>query len=145
MNNENAQVLHMERIFNAPRQVVFDYFTVAELIKTWWGPGGTTTESAEIDLQVGGACRWDMRGPAGEKIVLTGFIKELSIPERIVMIHQWQGSDEETLVTLEFIDLHHKTKLRLTHSGISAATALPAYREGWGGTLERLDRVIDAQ
>ena len=142
MSNQTGYTLRMERIFAAPRQLVFDYFTKPELIKTWFGPSGTVAESVEIDLQVGGVCRWHMKTAEGQRVLLFGSIKELTAPERVVMTHEWQGSNIETVVTLEFIDLGDKTKLRLTHEGLTSADLIPLYREGWGKPFEQLDKEI---
>jgi uncharacterized protein YndB with AHSA1/START domain len=128
----------MERIFDAPQQVVFDYFTVPELLKTWWGPGGTTMEGGEIDLRIGGAFRWYMRTPNGLMAYLYGTIKTLDPPKRIAMTHKWQGAEEETLVTLEFIAMGDKTKVLLTQEGISDGSTLRMLKEGWAEPLEQL-------
>lgn len=142
MGDNTLKTLYMERTFEAPRQVVFDYFTIPALVKTWWGPEGTVTEGVEIDLKIGGSCRWAMRSDTGQPLILTGTIKELIIPERIVMTNLWQGLDSETLITLEFHDLGSQTLLRLTHQGIASTSAISLYREGWMNTLARLDRQL---
>jgi uncharacterized protein YndB with AHSA1/START domain len=142
MSESKPPVLHLERVFAAPRALVFDYFTVPALICEWWGPGGTTTEAVELDLRVGGFCRWDMRTADGNLTHLFGVFQEIIVPERLVMTHRWAGMEAETRVTLEFIDLGERTLLRLTHDGISGETLLPLYRDGWSNTLGRLDAAL---
>jgi uncharacterized protein YndB with AHSA1/START domain len=135
----------MERIFDAPQPVVFDYFTVPDLLKTWWGPGGTTMEAGEIDLRLGGAFRWHMRTANGLLTYLYGTIKALDPPNRIAMTHQWQGAEGETLVTLEFIALGNKTKVLLTQEGISDASILRMLEEGWAEPLRQLAAHLEAR
>ena len=137
MNNDTSNILHMTRIFNAPRSVVFDYFTVPELALTWWVPPGTTAESFEIDLRVGGAYRWQIRGRKNQLIVITGTIEELIIPERLVMTNQWEGLDP-TRLTFEFTDLGTQTEMRLTHEGIPAIDMMPMFEGNWTKTLDLL-------
>lgn len=142
MSEAVRPVLHLERIFAAPRPVVFDYFVVPDLICQWWGPAGSKTEAVEVDLRVGGLCRWHMRTAGGAMTYLIGIFHELVVPERIVMTHRWEGMAAETLVTLEFIELGANTLVRLTHARIPDQTLLPQYRDGWSGTLDRLEQVL---
>ncbi|HSL47231.1 MAG TPA: SRPBCC domain-containing protein [Anaerolineales bacterium] len=138
----DKQTLHMERIFDAPRQVVFDYFTVPELICTWWGPQSVTTEKAEIDLQPGGSCRWEMRDAENKLLLLHGRVVEVFPPERLVMTHQWDGDDQMTTLTLEFIAMGKQTRLLLKQEGISKAIPIHLYDDWWTGTLARLQTVM---
>jgi uncharacterized protein YndB with AHSA1/START domain len=140
MSESSEHTLRMERIFDAPQQVVFDYFTVPELMKTWWGPGGTTMEAGEIDLRIGGVFRWHMRTPNGLLTYLYGTIKALDPPKRIAMTHKWQGAEQETLVTLEFIAMGDKTKVLLTQEGID--NILRMLEEGWAEPLKQLAKQL---
>ena len=48
----------MTRVFDAPRELVFDALTKPELVKRWLlGPDGWSMPVCEIDLRVGGAYR----------------------------------------------------------------------------------------
>ena len=75
------------RVFDFPREVVFDAWTDPKHIGEWWGPTGFTTTTHEMDVRVGGVWRFIMHGPDGvdfpNKIVYT----EISRPERIAYDH----------------------------------------------------------
>lgn len=58
---ENDNILVLERVFNAPRELVFDMYTKAEHLKHWWGPRGWDTPFCEVDLKVGGAFKYCMK------------------------------------------------------------------------------------
>ena len=45
--------IHIERVFDAPRDRVFAAYTDPELIPEWWGPRGTTTVVDEMDVRPG--------------------------------------------------------------------------------------------
>jgi uncharacterized protein YndB with AHSA1/START domain len=141
MDNQQ-QTLRLERIFDAPRQLVFDYFTIPELVCTWWGPQNVTTEKAEINLHVGGYCRWEMRDTDNALLILNGRILEVVPPERLVMTHQWQNDEQETIVTLEFIQAGEKTKLLLKQEGISTALPIKLYNDWWTSTFTRLQTAM---
>ena len=51
---EQNKELTLERIFDAPREVVWKAWTDPEMIKQWWGPDNVTIPECEIDLRVGG-------------------------------------------------------------------------------------------
>jgi uncharacterized protein YndB with AHSA1/START domain len=142
--DREKQTLRLERIFDSPRQLVFDYFTIPELICTWWGPQNVTTEKAEINLYAGGSCRWEMRDSDGVLLILHGKILEVVPPERLVMTHQWQGDEQVTTLTLEFIEVGEKTKLLLKQAGISSAIPIKLYDNWWTSTFTRLQATMSA-
>jgi uncharacterized protein YndB with AHSA1/START domain len=98
--------IHVERIFDAPRERVFAAFTDPELIPQWWG-GGTVVD--QMDVRRGGTWRF----VAGE-IVFRGEYQEVTPPERIVQTFEREGMPGQHLETAEFEDLGSKTKLTLT-------------------------------
>ena len=42
----------MTRVFDAPRNLVWDAFTKPELLKRWFGPRGWSMVACEVDLRV---------------------------------------------------------------------------------------------
>ena len=90
-NTETLQVttpsereLVMTRVFDAPRNLVFDALTKPELIRRWYGPRGWSLAVCEIDLRVDGAWRFVSRRPDGKEIGQRGVYREIVRPERIV-------------------------------------------------------------
>jgi uncharacterized protein YndB with AHSA1/START domain len=75
----------LTRVFDAPRQLVFDALTRPELVKRWLtGAPGWSMVVCEIDLKVGGAYRYVWRGPDGAEMGMGGVYREIVAPERIV-------------------------------------------------------------
>ena len=60
--------IHIERIFDAPRDRVFAVFMDPELIPRWWGPHGTETIVEEMEPRTGGDWRFLSRGADGAEI-----------------------------------------------------------------------------
>ena len=58
---ENTLVV--SRIYPAPAEMVWKAWTVAELIKRWWGPDRFTCSNAIIDFKEGGLSRVSMEAP----------------------------------------------------------------------------------
>ena len=142
MAPKQGHTIRVSRIFDAPRQVVFDYFTKPDLVKTWWGPEGVTTEHVEIDLRVGGACRWDMRQPDGAIHVTVGKCLEVVPPERLVITQKVDGLSDKMTITITFIDLGDQTEVMLIHAGITNAPLIPLLETGWASTFNRLHLIL---
>ena len=77
----------INRIINAPREVVFEAFTEVRHLSQWWGPEGFTTTTRAFDFRVGGAWDFVMHGPDGTDF--QGWITwtEIAPPERIKLLH----------------------------------------------------------
>ena len=100
------------RVFNAPRQLVFDAFTKPELLKRWlFGPGDWTLEVCEVDLKVGGSYRYVWRGPRGKEMGMGGIHREVVPPERIVatQLFDQDWTNGEAIGTLVLLEQAGKT------------------------------------
>lgn len=51
---EDDRVLVLERIFDAPRTLVFEMFNEPEHLKHWWGPVGWELPVCHADFRPGG-------------------------------------------------------------------------------------------
>ena len=97
------------RLFNAPRELVFEAWTKAEHVAHWWDPSGVPLVVCEIDLRPNGAFRWVNRAPdGGEGYSFAGIYREIVPPEKLVFGGQL-GSG-----TLLFAEEGEQTKLTLT-------------------------------
>ena len=105
-----------ERVFDAPRDRVFDAYTDPELISRWWGPRGTTTFVEQMDVRPGGGWRFVIRNDAdGEETGFKGIYREVSAPERIVQTFEWEGMPGHVVIeTATFEALGERTRVRGT-------------------------------
>ena len=85
MANQNKYVkeLTLTRVFDAPRERVWDAWTDPKLLAQWWGPQGFTSPVCEVDARPGGALLIHMSG-MGMLAPMTGIFKEVVKPERLV-------------------------------------------------------------
>ncbi len=56
-----GNVITLERVFNAPRELVFKAFSEAEHLKHWWGPRGWELTVCHIDFRPGGIWHYCMK------------------------------------------------------------------------------------
>jgi uncharacterized protein YndB with AHSA1/START domain len=107
----------MTRVFDAPRNLVFDAMTTPELLKRWLGVfGGWSLAVCEVDLRVGGAYRYLWRGPDGVEMGVRGVFREVTPPDRIVHTEAFDDPwyPGEAIVTTTFLEQDGKTTLTLT-------------------------------
>ena len=104
----------MTRVFNAPRQLVYEAFTRPELMKRWFGPRGWSLVVCEIDLRVGGTFRFVLRGPDGRDLGMRGVYRELAPPERSVHVESFDDFPGESIVTTVLVEHEGKTTLTAT-------------------------------
>jgi len=104
----------LTRVFDAPRQMVFDAFSKPELLKRWFGPRGWSLVVCEVDFRVGGGFRFVMRGPDGKDMGMRGVYREISAPERSVHMESFDDYPGESQVTAVFVERNGKTTMTAT-------------------------------
>jgi uncharacterized protein YndB with AHSA1/START domain len=106
----------MSRVFDAPRNLVFDAYTKPELVTRWLGVfGGWTFRICEIDLGVGGKYRYLWDGPKGETLGIRGSFIEIVRNERIVCTERFDPPFDmgEAMDTVTFVEHGGKTTLTI--------------------------------
>jgi len=106
----------MTRVFDAPRQMLFDAFTKPELVPRWLtGRPDHTMPICEIDLRVGGAYHYVWRGPDGQEMSNKGIFREIVPPERVVATERFEPSwyEGENVNTTTFLEADGKTTVTL--------------------------------
>jgi uncharacterized protein YndB with AHSA1/START domain len=139
-----GDVVRLERTFEADIERVFRAFTDPDELVRWWGPMDVRTSVAEIDLRVGGECRWVMH-PEGQIAVLYGRIVDLVPPRLLVMTNRWDGQVQESLVTLRLTSVPTGTHLELIHQRLPAGADPLQYRQGWDAALASLNRHLSQE
>ena len=105
----------MERVFDAPRELVFKAYTDPNLIPKWWGPRKYTTTVDKMDVRVGGAWRFVQRDADGHEYAFNGVYREIAPPERLSYTFEFEGMPGHVLVeTVTFEERDGKTKVIVT-------------------------------
>ncbi len=90
LGNERTRVYQdgldvvFERVFDAPRDLVWQVYTDPAHIARWWGTHGSTTEVLEMDLRPGGSWHYVSHAPDRGPIGFRGDYLEVDPPGRIV-------------------------------------------------------------
>ena len=151
----------IDRVFDAPREMVWRAWTDPELLSRWYGPGVETTIH-KFDLKPGGMWLNEMKW--GDNSDLSKMVfKEVVKEEKLVWHHSSTDSDWNVitspmmpdwprvlLTTVTFEGMGAKTSVRLTMVPVDAtdaeiasfAKAMAGMDSGWGKGYAVLDEMF---
>lgn len=147
--------LVIERVIKAAPEQVFDAFTDAAQLATWWWPNGFTCPAAEVDLRVGGtyrlAMQWPDSFPADARFShsLVGEYYEIDRPRRLVMSGRAVDDEQKelfaTLIEITFDRHDDGTALTVRQSyfePMPPAQAMGGAEQGWSEQLDKLEQLL---
>jgi len=106
----------LSRVFDAPRELVWDALIDPRQVVKWWGPRGFSTTIHEMDIRPGGVWRHTMHGPDGTNYPNKVVFVEVVEHDRIVYSQiggREGGAHAQCQVTWTFEEEGDKTKLTL--------------------------------
>jgi uncharacterized protein YndB with AHSA1/START domain len=142
-NSTADREIVVNRVIDAPRELVFEAFTEPEHIKEWWAPRGSTTH--EMDVQPGSAWSYSQRIRGSEQRFKIEFI-EISKPERLVYDYGPDSADASDPVrtTVTFDQENGKTKVTLQLLFATAKEREQAVKYGAiVGAMQSLEELAD--
>ena len=135
----------MTRVFNAPRELVYQAHTDPNQIPRWWGPRRMTTTVDTLDVRPGGAWRFFQRDPEGNEYGFRGEFREVAPPERLVYTFEFEGMPGHILVeTITFEEHDGKTTVSTTSVFDSIEDRDGMLESGMeSGAIESWDRLAE--
>jgi uncharacterized protein YndB with AHSA1/START domain len=152
----------LERIFNAPRDMVWRAWTDPDLLHRWYGPGADTIIH-KFDLKPGGLWLNEMKWGDNSMFQKVLF-KEVVQPEKMVWHHysttdaEWNSISNPRMVdwpkllltTVIFDDMGEQTNVTLTQIPLDAteteiacfAEAMANMDSGWGSGYAIMDELF---
>ncbi len=153
----------IERVFDAPRDLVWQVFTQRDHLMNWWGPKGFKMLVGNLDLKPGGTFHYGMQGPDGSEMWGKWVFREIVKPERLVFISSFSDKDGgltrhpmaptwpiEMLGTMTLADQDGKTLLVNRVVGLNATeeeqatfeAGFGSMKQGFGGTWDQLETYL---
>jgi uncharacterized protein YndB with AHSA1/START domain len=140
--------IRMTRLFDAPRDLVFEAHTSCEHMTNWWGPRKYEVASCEIDFRPGGKWRIVHRADGEEDQGFHGEFREIAPPERIVWTFEWEGMPGH--VSVETLTLEEQDGKTLVTANSTFDTAedrdgmiQSGMETGAAETYDRLDEYLE--
>ena len=151
----------LERVFDAPRELVWRTWTEPDLLTRWYGPNVETIVH-RLDVEPGGLWLGEMKWGDNSHYQRVEYT-EVAEPERLVWLHSVCDADwnvvanpmmpdwpQVLLTTVTFEQDGPKTKLRLTwvpHDASDAeiacfASAIEGMDKGWASGMELLAELL---
>jgi uncharacterized protein YndB with AHSA1/START domain len=135
--------IQITRVFDAPRERVFEAWSKPELMQRWSGCKETAKVEFTVDFRVGGSFTQKMDIEGAGKHTITGVYDEIIEPEKIA--YHVNLGPATTRVVVEFIAQGRQTKLVLTQEGFPDATIVKIVSQGTLESLEKLDELLLAR
>jgi uncharacterized protein YndB with AHSA1/START domain len=138
--------VRIERVFEAPRDLVWRAFTEPELVAQWWGRGNELVIE-RMEVERGGHWRFVEHAADGVH-GFEGRYREVTPPDRLAWTFEWDGMPGHVAVdTTEFEDLgDSRTKVITTslfHTGDERDGMLSSgMQQGLDQSYAALDRLL---
>lgn len=140
----------LDRVFDAPRERVFQAWTEPDALAHWWGPEGFRTTTHEMEVRPGGTWRFTLHGPDGTDYPNRIVFRDVARPERLAYAHDDDGAGRHPGfdVTVTFDEDGGRTRLVMRMDYRTAEAREHAVQwgvqEGGRETLARLAAYLAA-
>lgn len=135
--NASAHELRFTRVFDAPREVVFDCMIDPDHLTHFWGPVGTSAprEHITVDARPGGEfCTVMVNDHDGSRYPTRAVYDEVRPPE----VLSWTEPESGMKVVTEFVVLgRDRTEVRIHQRYIPEAFLTPEVQAGFLSSLDR--------
>lgn len=153
----------IERVFDAPREVVWRAWAEPEVLAKWLGPRGTRTDMLQHCMQPGGVAHFRMTIRDRPSWYGRFVFQEVDAPRTLRWRHMFADAegnparnpweDDWPLVlmtTVRFTEEGDKTRVRLSWVPVDAAPeelatfagGMKTMKAGWSGSFETLDGLL---
>ena len=146
-NDLKNRTLTITRLIDAPIQLVWDAWTQAKHIASWWGPKGMETKILAHDFKVGGAWKFAMKMPNGSDFIADGVYSEIVPPTKLITSANFRPMTEGVELQVLLTAQGDKTEfvfhvVHATSEYCQQQEAMGFYN-GWGSTFDRLEEFLE--
>jgi uncharacterized protein YndB with AHSA1/START domain len=147
------------RVFDAPRELVWQVWTDPEHLKNWWRPKGLSMISCTLDLRPGGMFHYGMKTQDGHEMWGKFVYRHIDPPKKLVLVVSFSDAQRgttrhpmsatwplEVLNTMTLVEENGKTNMTLHGMPINATAeerktfkeGHSSMQQGFKGTLDQL-------
>ena len=154
----------ISRVYDAPRERVWQAWTEADHLKKWWGPKGFSVTHCKVDLKPGGLMHYCLRTPDGGEMWGRMVYRQIVKPEKLVWINSFsdakggvtrhpghagwplelhstalfEAQGNRTKVTIQWLPADGSTEAELK----TFDQGRPSMQQGWSGTLDQFGTYV---
>lgn len=129
--------LTVTKLYDAPREAVFEAWIETAKVQKWWGCGDTTKVKSDIDARIGGKYNHTMTIHGGDHEA-TSTIIEYDPPARLAYEAAATKFSPKMTVTVDFKEEDGKTRVTLVHTGIPEGLG-EIITGGWTAAFGKLE------
>jgi len=132
----NDNEIIFTRIFDAPRELVFETYTTCEHLMNWWGPRTWPLNYCKMDFRVGGSWHYCMKGPnPGDESWGLANYKEISKPEKIIYNDNFSDKDGNINTKMPSFDIVNAFEFIDEQTKVTVISKV--------GSKEEVDKLVD--
>jgi len=129
--------VQIKRMFAAPRELVFSFWTDAEKYRKWSGCHEATECEVEMDFRVGGSFTQRLLNAGICLLTIKGEYEEIVVPQRIV--YRATFGEAPAHVEVDFLEVAGGTQTILTIDGISEEMIRTEVTRGHSESFDMLE------
>ena len=147
------------RVFDAPRELVWQAWTDPKYVMQWWGPKDFTAPVCQMDFRIGGKTLLCMKSPDGQEF-WNGIEYHEIVPHEKIVSSMYFADSKGNKVDPEQLGKEHKTvegaydvtlfedlgdgRTKLTQIGNEPMDSArdSGQLEGWNQILDKLEAVV---
>jgi len=138
--------LTIERVFDAPRALVFANWIEADSLGAWFAPKGFDVVECAVDPRPGGLWSVVYRSASGELYSERGTLLDVVDPDRLrFTLLMEDGHGRVTLrteVLVTFREHNQVTTMAFSQSGFASSAQLDSVKAGWTSCFDKLDQQL---
>lgn len=143
-----ARSLTLTRIMKAPAKRIYNAFLEPDAYAKWLPPNGYTGHVHSMEPKVGGGFRMTFASLDKSDVhSFGGSYLELTPYTRIVHTDKFETDDPtmqgEMRITITLEEIDGGTKVTILHEGLPPGPAGDGAPEGWGQSLDNLQRLVE--
>ena len=137
---ENGR-LTVARVYDAPREEVFEAWIETAKVEKWWGCADTTKVKSEVEPRVGGKyCHLMTIREVGD-YPMNAVITEYDPPALLAYELEGMAPGQTMTVRVVFTEIGDQTEVRLTHDNLPTEMG-DMVSAGWTASFGKLDRFL---
>jgi len=142
-DNEKDREIVNVRVFNEPREVLFNAWADPAQLAQWWGPKGFTNTFHEFDFKPGGTWKFTMHSPDGQDFLNTCVFEKIEKPDRLVIQHLLPMHKFQLTATFENMGTKTKLTFHQLFETVEECERIKKYViEANEQNLDRLEKVV---
>lgn len=138
---EEERSIATSRVYDAPRELVFEAWSSAERLARWWGPHGFSAPECLVEFRPQGKLEILMKGH-GMEHWMRGQFDEIVQNERIGFTVRVDGLDQDIRTVVTFAEGGGKTTMTVRQAIPKNPMMARGQKQGWTEQMEKLAALL---